>query len=57
MKPGKRRNLQPFRASKEAKRLARLRVGSPPPARRQESARHSPPKHKKREFQREAGVL
>ena len=28
MKSGKRRALRPFRASKEAKRLARLRLGS-----------------------------
>ena len=54
MKSGKRRALRPFRASKEAKRLARLRLGSPPPARREESAKRLPQKHKKREFEREA---
>jgi hypothetical protein len=56
MKSRKRQAPRPFRATKEAKRLARLRVGSPPPARRQESAKHTHPKHKKREFQREADI-
>jgi hypothetical protein len=57
MKPGKPRPPKPFRALKEAKRLARMRLGSPPPARREESAKRSRPKHKKREFEREAGLL
>jgi hypothetical protein len=39
--------LKVFRAAKEAKRRARLRVGSPPPSRRQEGAKHKPPKHPK----------
>ena len=39
---------QPFRASKEAKRRARLLVGSPPPSRRQEADKHKPLKHPKR---------
>jgi len=54
MKSGKRQAVRPFRASKEAKRLARLRLGSPPPARREESAKRVPHKHKNREFEREA---
>jgi hypothetical protein len=57
MKPGKPRRPKPFRAAKEAKRLARMRVGAPPPARREESAKRAPPKHKKREFEREAGLI
>ncbi len=57
MRSPKRRKRGSFRASKEAKRLARLRVGSVPASRRQESDRHSPPKHKKREFEQDAGLL
>ncbi len=56
MKSRKRQAPRLFRASKEAKRLARLRVGVPPPARREESAKHAPHKHKKREFEREADI-
>jgi hypothetical protein len=46
-----------FRASKEVKRRARLRVGSPPPARRQEGHKHKPPKHQKREMEITSEVL
>jgi hypothetical protein len=49
MKSRKRRKPKPFRAAKEVRRLARLRVGAPPPARREESAKGKPPKHKKRQ--------
>jgi hypothetical protein len=45
------RKPKPFRASKEAKRRARLHVGSPPPSRRQEGKKHKPPKHQKREME------
>lgn len=52
MKRRKRRAPKPFRASKEVRRLARLRVGAPPPVHRQESPKGKPPKHKKREKER-----
>ncbi|HLW79655.1 MAG TPA: hypothetical protein VKU44_08660 [Terriglobia bacterium] len=41
------RRPKPFRASKEVKRQARARVGTPPSSRRVESSKHKPPKHKK----------
>jgi hypothetical protein len=44
------RKPKPFRATKEVKRQARLRVGSPPPARLHESRKRKSPKHKKREW-------
>ena len=43
------RKPKAFRASKEVKRRARLRVGSPPPSRWQEGQKHRSPKHQKRE--------
>jgi hypothetical protein len=49
----KRRKRDAFRAAKEVKRLARMRLGSPPPAQRQETKKRKPPKHKKREAQGE----
>lgn len=52
MKSRKRRAPKPFRASKEVRRLARMRVGSPPPVHRHESPKDKPPKHKKRETSR-----
>lgn len=52
MKPRKRRAPKPFRAAKEVRRVARLRMGAPPPVRRQESPKGNPPKHKKREKER-----
>jgi hypothetical protein len=48
MSPRKRRKPKPFRATKEVRRLARMHVGSPPPAHRHESPKDKPPKHKKR---------
>src|ERR1035441_7201615 len=50
MRPPKR---QRFRATKEVKRQARLRVGSPPPAQPHQDRRKKPPKHKGRERQTE----
>jgi len=50
----KRRKRDTFRAAKEVKRLARARVGPPPPVRREEIRKRKPPKHKKREVQTEA---
>jgi hypothetical protein len=44
------RKPKPFRATKEVKRQARLRVGSPPPSRVHQNREHKPPKHKKREW-------
>ena len=49
----KRRKRDTFRAAKEVKRLARARVGSPPPVQREESQKRKAPKHKKREVQSE----
>jgi hypothetical protein len=48
MSPRKPPKKKLFSASKEIKRQARERVGSPPPTKRQESPRHKPPKHRKR---------
>jgi hypothetical protein len=45
------RKPKAFRASKEVKRLARLRLGNPPPSRREEACKHKPPKHQKREME------
>jgi hypothetical protein len=50
----KRRKRDTFRADKEVKRLARMRLGSPPPAQRQESKKRKTPKHKKRAVESEA---
>jgi hypothetical protein len=44
----KSRKPKPFRASKEVRRLARKKVGTPPPSHRIESGKGKPPKHKKR---------
>jgi hypothetical protein len=41
-----------FRASKEARRRARLFVGQPPPSRRQEAGQRRSPKHTKQEMER-----
>ncbi len=51
------RKPKPFRASKEVRRQARIRVGSPPPVRRHESPKRKPPKHKKREIQQGTEML
>jgi hypothetical protein len=48
MKSRKRRKPQPFRATKQVRRLAREALGSPPPSRRIERPKDKPPKHKKR---------
>ena len=45
------RKPKPLRATKEVKRQARLRVGSPPPARRHELKRRKRPKHAKQEWE------
>jgi hypothetical protein len=50
MSPRKPRKPKPFRADREVKRRARLTIGTPPAARRHESSKHKPPKHKKREL-------
>jgi hypothetical protein len=49
----KRRKRDTFRATTEVKRLARMRLGSPPPAQRQETKKRKPAKHKKREVESE----
>lgn len=54
MKSRKRRKRKTFRASKEVRRLARLRVGAPPPSRREEDRKHKPPKHRKRQTEQES---
>ena len=41
---------KPFRATKEAKRLARLKVGTPPPSQVLPDEKRKSPKHKKREL-------
>ena len=51
------RKLKPFRAAKEVKRRARLLVGAPPPVRREESPKLRPPKHQKRELEKEKELL
>jgi hypothetical protein len=43
-----RRKKRKFSAAKEAKRLARLRIGRPPAERVLPDKRTKPPKHKKR---------
>ncbi|MHB8656289.1 MAG: hypothetical protein ACYDA9_20725 [Terriglobia bacterium] len=52
-----RRKPKPFRAAKEVKRRARLLFGAPPPVRREESPKLKPPKHQKRELDREKEML
>ncbi|HZT71730.1 MAG TPA: hypothetical protein VFC10_18520 [Terriglobia bacterium] len=51
MSPRKPPKREPFRAWKEVKRQARERIGTPPPTKREETARGKPPKHKKRELE------
>jgi hypothetical protein len=53
----RRRRPKPFRAAKEVKRQARLRVGPPPPLRRHEAAKRKPPKHKKQSWQLESDSI
>ena len=53
MKSRKRPTPKPFRAAKEVRRLARLRLGEPPPTHRHESPKGKSPKHKKREVEHE----
>jgi hypothetical protein len=53
MSPRKPRKPKPFRAAKEVKRQARIRVGSPPPVERHESRKRKPPKHKKQDWEHE----
>jgi hypothetical protein len=48
------RRPKPFRATKEAKRLARLKVGAPPPSQILPAKRHKPPKHKKKDLDLES---
>lgn len=50
MSPSKPRKPKPFRAAKEVKRQARLKVGAPPPTQRLEDRKLKPPKHKKRDL-------
>ena len=45
------RKPKPFRASKEVKRQARMRVGAPPPVQRHESRKSKAPKHKKQQWE------
>ncbi|HEV2425081.1 MAG TPA: hypothetical protein VGZ29_09670 [Terriglobia bacterium] len=49
----KNRKLKPFSAAKEVKRLARLRVGTPPPSQVQPDEKRKPQKHKKKELEQE----
>jgi hypothetical protein len=48
-----RRKPKPFRAGKEVKRQARLRVGSPPPSQPHETPKKKEPKHKKQLLEKE----
>jgi hypothetical protein len=45
------RKVKAFRAVKEVKRQARLRVGTPPPVQRHESRKRKAPKHKKQQWE------
>lgn len=49
----KRLKPKPFSATKEVKRLARLRVGTPPPSQIQPDEKRKPPKHMKKELEQE----
>ena len=49
----KSRKPKAFRAGKEVKRLARLKVGSPPPTQVTPAEKRKPPKHKKKELESE----
>ncbi len=49
----KRRKPKPFRAGKEVKRLARLRLGSPPPEKTHQDRKSKPPKHRKRQAEKD----
>jgi len=51
------RKPKPFRAAKEVKRQARLRLGSPPPVQRHETRKRKSPKHKKRSWENESDSL
>jgi hypothetical protein len=42
-----RKRKKVFRAEREARRIARERVGTPPPSRAIQDKRKKPPKHKK----------
>lgn len=48
------RRPKPFRATKEAKRLARLKVGIPPPSQVLPDEKRKPPKHRKKEIDLES---
>jgi hypothetical protein len=48
------RRPKPFCASKEAKRLARLKAGAPPPSQVLPDEKRKPPKHKKRNLDLES---
>lgn len=54
MSPRRRGKPKAFQATKEVRRLARLRVGSPPPVQKQESRKEKSPKHRKRALEHEA---
>jgi hypothetical protein len=49
----KSRKPKPFRAAKEVKRLARLRVGAPPAEQVAPDRKRKPAKHKKKELDSE----
>jgi hypothetical protein len=55
MSSRKRRKRKTFRAAKEVRRLARRRLGTPPPSQRIESPKRKPPKHKKLESEGDLG--
>ena len=57
MSPRKPPKKKPFKGWKEVKRLARERVGTPPPTRREEDPRDKPPKHRKRAREEEEGQI
>jgi hypothetical protein len=50
------KKLKPFQSTKEVKRLARLRVGSPPAAQTHKDRRKKLPKHKKRAHEQDTEI-
>jgi len=53
MRKPKPRRKRPFRAAKEARRLARLTVGAPKPSQVHPDEKRKPPKHKKKAIELE----
>jgi hypothetical protein len=51
------RKPKAFRAVKEVKRRARLRVGTPPPVQRHANRKRKSPKHKKQQWEEATDAL